>query len=219
MKRIAVITWNIGGMDPERIIPKQSVTFDRYYVTDQNIPYPFPLLDNRMKAKYGKIQGHRIYDHDILIWIDGNVQITDSKFIEGLCDSLNGFDVAISKHPHRTDIYQEADYMVSEIRSGNSYLRARYNWQEVQNEAEHFRSAGHPAKAGLFWCGLFARVNTPRVNSCFDAWWDDNLKFVNYDQNSFAYEAHRFDLQISIVDWGQFYKNKHYNLNHHLKLQ
>ena len=54
--KIAVITANIGGFDKCNEMPAQDIAFDRFYINDNNCPYPAYKSDNRLKAKIFKLE-------------------------------------------------------------------------------------------------------------------------------------------------------------------
>jgi hypothetical protein len=218
IKKILVITANIGGIDSVKPIPQQTVEFDRVYITAEDSPYHFPGLDNRLKAKYFKLMTHELYQHEIIVWIDGNVQIKTGDFIEKLVACLEENYISISRHPVRNCIFDEAHFIITEIDKGNKYLKARYNPEAILSEINYYKSMGHPEGAGLYWCGLFARINNKKVNRFFESVWNDNVLRSNFDQNSFVFYALQHGMKINTIEWGDFYKNSNYELIHHSKL-
>jgi hypothetical protein len=218
--KIAVISANIGGIDTPKQMPKQNIDFDYFYFNEGNLPVPMTGLDNRLKAKLFKMQAHKLFpNYDILIWMDSNIQVKTNDFIDTMVNALTlDFDIAISKHPSRNCIYEETQFIVDEIAKGNKYLSTRYNSEALINEAQHFRANSHRENAGLYWCGLFARRNNKKVNAFFDQWYMDNILWGNFDQTNFVFEAEKHDMKLSIINWGNFYKNENYELTNHLKI-
>lgn len=222
-QRIAVITASIGGIDVQKFMPQQSIECDYFYFNDRNCPYTFHGLDNRLKAKYFKIRAHRMEmfsGYDILVWVDGNIQVHRPDFIETVIAPLNNpnIDIAISRHPSRNCIYEEANFIIDEIKKGNKYLSTRYTVESMQAEIFNFHSSRHPENAGLYWCGLFARKNDVKLDDFCEDWWEDNILWTNFDQNNFVFQARRHNIQIGTFDLGNFYENQYYKLIHHSKL-
>lgn len=218
--RIAVVTANMGGMDELKPFAEQSIQCERIYITDNNSPFPFIGLDDRRKARYFKLQAHKIYDHDVIVWLDGSVEIESQNFVYMLLDGLKDHDIVIGKHPDRKNIYQEAAYIVNQVSRGDKYLSARYNAAAIKNEAAYYRALGLPETFPLYACGIFARINTNKVNAMFDDWWNRDLQWANFDQNSFSFTAWRHQVVINGVDWlPSIYKNNYFKLHAHKKLQ
>lgn len=222
-QRIAVITASIGGIDVHKLMPQQSIECDYFYYNDDNCPYPFRGIDNRLKAKYFKIRAHRmkVFDsYDILVWVDGNIQVLHSDFIETVIKPLSNpdIDIAISRHPQRNCIYEEANFIIDEVKKGNKYLSTRYDIESMNAEMDHFKSFSYPQNAGLYWCGLFARKNNEKLDDFFEDWWEDNILWTNFDQNNFVFQARLHDINIGTFNLGNFYENEYYKLIHHSKL-
>lgn len=213
--KIAVITANIGGFDTVKSIPKQTIEFDRYYYTEEDLPVPMHTQDARMKAKLMKICPHWFLpDYDVYVWIDGNVQVKSKFFIEYMINTLQGNDIAISKHPSRSDIYHEAAFICDSIKSGSKYLSDRYSIESIQKEIQSI-GEGH---GGLYWNGLSARVNNTWINKCHEQWFLDNVLYSNFDQLSFVKMVNNCKLKLGIFDMGSnFYNNDNYELIKHLK--
>lgn len=210
--KIAVITANIGGFDHFNAIPKQSIDFDFFYYTEANLPFPMHTQDNRMKAKVMKICPHwALPQYDVYIWKDANILVKSPSFLADILANLK--EVSISDHPFRKTIYEEADYICSEIKKRNGYLSSRYSIESIRKEIE---SIG-PNIQGLFWCGLFARVNDSLINKCFERWFTDNVLYSNFDQLSFSKMVQECFVKVGKFDFGNFYKNDHYELTKHLR--
>src|SRR5580698_4269371 len=63
----------------------------------------------RMAAKWHKMFPQKGDPGDISIWIDASITVTDVEEMVRACTAaLEGHDVALFKHPERTDIFQEA---------------------------------------------------------------------------------------------------------------
>jgi|CXWL01.1.fsa_nt_gi hypothetical protein len=213
--KIAVITANIGGFDKCNVMPEQDIAFDRYYIDDSNCPYPAYKVDNRMKAKIFKMLGHKIWPgYDVYVWIDGNIQVKAKDFISRMVITLEGADVVISNHPFRSTIYEEANFILTELNQGHKYLEARYCGHSIKSEVESFGEG----LTGLYWCGCFARQNNEKVNKAFDDWFIDNTIWSNFDQNSFVYEVQKHKLKLNTIVWGDYYENEHYEFTDHKKL-
>lgn len=214
--KVALITANLGSMDLERSVPPQNFPYDRFYFNEKS-PGIFPghTSDTRMRAKFYKIVPHldpQLEEYDIFIWIDGNIQIKSEFFIQDLVVACSGaYSFAISKHPERSTIYEEADFIVNQLNSGSRYLSSRYSVDSIRKEIAYIG----PGLEGLFYCGVFARVNLPEVNRMCEAWMLDNLLFSNFDQLNFVSNIHRFGLRINTFDFGGFNVNKYYSRHSH----
>lgn len=197
--RIAICSANVGGIDEVKEIPTQSVPFDYFLYTEENLPFPLHNLDNRLKGKYCKINTHRFLDHDVFIWLDGRVEITSPDFIQMMVDKLQGHEVVISYHPHRKNPYEEIGWIKTMMDQGNVYLKTRYATEPFEEEVAFYKKEEMPLETPLYQCGIFARWNNARVNWIFRDWWLMCLEYSNFDQSQFSYIAWKNELSINAV--------------------
>lgn len=216
MSRVAVITANIGGIDRAHQFPKQSIHCDFLSYNDHNLPFPLASLDNRMKAKYFKIQAHKFLDYDYFIWIDSSFRIKSPDFVAMMLDEVEGYDMVVTKHPDRNCIYDESDFIHSLIKSGNLYLKSRYQNCKIDKQAAHYKSLGFPAQAGLYACGFFIRPNNERMNTLFDKWWDACMQWSSFDQIAFRYLSEGY--KIFPITFDQYLDNEYYKIIAHQKV-
>lgn len=213
--KIALITANIGNFDQIKGIPRQTIDVDYYCYFDNNLPFPLPNLNNRLKSKYVKIQTHRFLpNYDAYIWIDGRVEITADVFCEEMIKGLGDNDVAIFDHPERSTVNEEMGYMQEQFRLGNHYLLSRYGNQDMKAEDIFYQREGM-GKYPLFACTIFARKNNEKVNAAFNEWWRRCIEFSYFDQTMFTYAGYKHELTVNTLDRKDF-KNQ-FILNRHLK--
>lgn len=218
--KILLISAVFGGIDYQRPLPHQTIPIDRIFVNEGNSPVPLHSLEPRMKAKYFKMQTHRLYPHyDAYIWIDGNVSIRSRNFAAVLASNLNGYDIVIRKHPERDCIYTEAQSVMDGMKNGDKYLIRRYATHPLVPEANSYRLKGYPEHAGLYWCGCFMRWNNARVNLFFDHWWDKTLQWSSFDQLSFPYLVMEHKMDLRVQEWAPYYKNELMEIVAHVKIQ
>lgn len=200
----AVITADVGGIDiPQHYEPQRRETV-MYQFREDNLPYPMPNLDNRLKAKYIKIMMHRaVQGYDNYIWIDGRVSILHQSFTEKFTPR-DLFDVVICRHPIRGDVFEELEYIMDMMRSGNKYLTDRYANQQMEKEYAFYKSEGLPKAYPLYACTLFGRGNTPVVNNFMNEWWLRTLEFSYFDQAMFSYVAWKQKLNIYELHYDDF---------------
>jgi hypothetical protein len=216
MSRVAVITANIGGIDGLKTFPKQSIECDYLSFIDKNLPFPLASLDNRMKAKYFKIQAHKFLDYDYFIWIDSSFRIKSPDFVAMMLDEVEGYDMVVTKHPDRNCIYDESEFIHALIKSGNLYLKSRYQNCKIDKQAAHYKSLGFPAQSGLYACGFFIRPNNERMNALFDKWWDACMQWSSFDQIAFRYLSEGY--KIFPITFDQYLDNEYYKIIAHQKV-
>lgn len=197
--KVAILTANIGGIDEVKGIPKQTIPVDYYCYFDNNLPYPLPNLNNRLKSKYVKIQTHRFLpEYDYYIWIDGRVEIKADTFVETILEQLGSNDVALFGHTERRTVDEEMRFILAQIGRGNQYILSRYGNQDIKSEQEFYHQQG-TSNAELFACTLFARRNNDKVNDAFNEWWNRCIEFSYFDQAMFSHVAVTKGLKVKTL--------------------
>lgn len=215
MQKIAIVTANIGGIDnPMTSIPNQ--VGDGFIFTFFNLacPTPMPNLSNRMKARYIKTQLHHILPaFDIFIWIDGRVEITSKYFVSEMLKQLKEFDIVVTQHPDRDNVYEEIKFIQHELERGEPYLTARYKGEPFNEELLFMMRNNLPYDFPLFASGIYARRNSNRLNTWSDQWWKNILEYTSLDQTMFCYNIWKYKLRYYAIP----YDNKYYKVGQHKK--
>lgn len=174
---IALTTAIFGGIDDKKEVPEQTVQANQYFFNEVNsMVYDNNGGDNisdRIRALYFKTQGHKVVGkEEIIIWVDGKIQINSGDFIEQCVVALGDNDLAIMKHLYRKCVYEEVDHIEHCIRHGNDYLTTRYAHRPIRKQVESYRRRGYPENNGLNDCCIICRRNNSATNKLFDEWWD-----------------------------------------------
>lgn len=182
--KIALVTANIGNIDT--VIPPvgQSVPYDYFCYTEENLPYSLGCFDNRMKSKWLKFNMHNyLKGYDRYVWIDGRVRITSPTFIEDLKE-----DFCINRHPLRATIKQEYDFMLDLMINKNKYLNSRYNISDIREEQKIFGSDWP-----LYMCGVFSYVKGKEfvINNT----WEKTLLYSPFDQGIMSFLLFGYNVQ------------------------
>ena len=225
--KIAVVTAVFGGVDAPKPFAAQSVECDRFYFTEANSPVPMPNLPDRLRAKYFKLQMHRVLPgYDAYVWIDGNIEVTSSDFVKVMTENLDG--IRIQRHHERNTIKEEIEFILA---SENPYLTARYGAQPLRGEYEHYLSEGMPEDAALYSCNVFAYVGYVKIiKETISEWWQLCLEWSWFDQSAFsfiAWENSEFFLNhgfisekerfINTINLGPMFNNQYFILHPHAK--
>lgn len=186
--RIAVYRTIFGGYENIKPIPKQSVDFDYYCITDNPdltadgctsiVPqYPRMDLHARLRAKYFKLfpfEIKELSEYDITIYIDGSIDVVNGDFVKWCVENLKG-DMLLFKHPERRCIYDE-------FNASKELNKYKYEMQDIQmiNYSQFY-----PRKAGLFACGVLVRRYSDVLRDVMLKWWFEIIKYSWQDQVSF----------------------------------
>lgn len=212
--KIAVITAIFGGMEAPKPFVAQSIECDRIVITEENTPVPLPNLPPRLRAKYFKLQAHRIWpEYDFFVWIDGNIEVKSSDFVAVMVEVAKNRGIAIQRHHERQTIKEEIEFILS---SENPYLKVRYGAQPLQAEYEYYLRSGMPENALLYSCNIFAYCHSETW--FFNQWWNLVLCWSWFDQSAFSFLAHQ-NFGVTPVELGPMFDNQYFTLHPHDKWQ
>jgi len=208
--KIAVVTCNIGNYDNIEPLPEQSVDYTYICFTEKNLPFPLANLDRRMKARYLKCQMHRYLPQTALIWIDGRIKVTSSKFVEYMVDLLLKTDIVLPLHPERNNIMDEYSYVLEHLDKGSKYLNKRYGDQPMWEE-RNFMENSNPKTDVFYATGVMARKNSVFANKIFDDCWHRQLEYSCFDQGWLNFFIGKYDAHVAPIP----YKNDHFIVGNH----
>jgi len=198
--KVALITANLGNIDEDihlDQIVKQDYEFSFFNFHLNSLPFPLPNLDNRTKARYLKIMTHRFLpEYDVYVWIDGRIKIISELFISTFVKHLeNKKEFVVITHPKRKSIYEEIEFILHQMNSGEHYLIGRYGHQELRKELEFYKSELYPNEnVPLFSSGVLGRLNNEKVNKACDEWFLRSIEFSNFDQAMLSYIIWKHEL-------------------------
>ena len=224
--RIAVYTTIFGGYDNLRIMPKQNIDAQYFCITDDAclvapqsdepevmeqwniVPVKQPRGDlcPMMRAKWYKLfpwEFEHLAEFDTVIFIDANIQVDSPTFINFAILNLKS-DIALFAHPDRNCIYDEAAV---------SLTMPKYEREDIAAQMIYYANI-HPAKAGLFACGMMVRKKTQRIQDMMGCWWHEITKFSFQDQISFPVVAHLLKINPDILP-GSIFSNPYFKIVPH----
>lgn len=196
--RPAVYTAIYGGADRLLDPAPQDMDVDWYCFTDDRtitsgtwrVVYEEPRYeDPRLAAKWPKLLPHQVLsDHRWTVWVDANLQIDSPVFVrEALGYARNG--IAVFRHPFRYCIYHEAYACMR---------REDCRRLPVVDQVQHYRSQGHPARGGLYACGVIVRDSATLLDDVGAAWLEECVRWSTRDQLSFPVVLARFGITPSV---------------------
>jgi hypothetical protein len=180
-----------------------------------------PALSDRMRAKYFKVQSHRVFPggrpawnearrwrlrpYDYLIWIDGSIRIISPDFAGRLIGEIE-HSMAMVVHPDRDCICDEATETIA---------WGKYPPGPITEQVEAYRREGYPAHNGLIAGGVIARkTRAPHAARINEAWWAEQQRWTDQDQLSLPVVLWRLGTRVDVINlplWtsGYFVREPH----------
>jgi len=184
----AVITAIYGGYETvKHVLPQDGLDIDWVLVTDgpgygdtaqgwRVVFEPRPGTHPNRAAKRPKMLPWEYTLAPVSVWADASYQITSPGFVAGALACAD--PIAQHPHPSRDCLYDEATH---------SAALAKYAGEPLEEQAAHYRQAGHPEHWGLWAAGVIARRHTPQVRDFGAAWLAEVEAWTFQDQVSQPY--------------------------------
>jgi hypothetical protein len=239
MSEIALVTANFGGIDDIKTLPQHD-GIDAFYYTDAAtrsqadqtaiaswtrvlVPnYPRHDFGSRLRAKYFKLQVHRldeVRDHRWIVWADGSLQFHETAFLLEQVEKLRGLPeknrLMVVPHPDRKTVWEEYEFVQTQIIRGNKYLGLRYAEEKMTEQMDYFQARGWDTNAKL-WCGtIWLLENNAVLNCCWNDWWDQNLRYGMMDQLSLPVLLNKHGCEPQCLDVN-LWRNGHFSSVNHV---
>ena len=110
----------------------------------------------RLRGKIPKMlvwEDHPGYDY--YIWMDASFSLLKSNAIERMIDYCIGWDACFFKHPARTSVKQELDFVVELMINDNQYLIERYSGEKMTEQVDFYAKDLTWKDNLLLACGIF----------------------------------------------------------------
>jgi O-antigen biosynthesis protein len=163
-------------------------------------PLPDLPLDNRRLAKFPKLHPHyfeELRNYDIVIWVDGSMQIISPDFVDEILGYLGDGGLLLSPHFDGRD----CGYGEATIRPD------KYKFEPLDEQCAFYRSDGFPEHFGLWEAGIQARrMNYPGLSDFGAFWLGQNLMWSYQDQVSLGYSLWKtgFEPKVMPKSWREF---------------
>jgi hypothetical protein len=202
--KIAILSANLGNFDipidpvKQTITEEAEVVFHRW--TDSNFP-PITGLTPRFQYRIPKMFGWQMLpSFDSYLWFDGSMSLQRPDCLEWFLKQLGSNDIAFLKHPERTTIKQEVDFIEEKLRIGNKYLSNRYKnglHKECYDEIIKDKKFKDDK---LYASTAFIYRNNKRVQEMFKDWWWWQSRFYSCDQIPLPYVLWKNGLKVKMID-------------------
>ena len=209
MKRVAIITANLGDYDPPPAMADQRVPagwrLSRHYFNDGTFPPRPKAMTSRLQPGLLKMLGWQfVPDRDAYIWVDASRTVHDPYYCAWMLGQLGDADIALYRHPQRKSIVEEAEYMLARMRRPkmrrSRYLISRYEGEWIEEQLAAIQAdAAYPDDV-LYASTAFAYRPTPAVCAALKEWWYYKTRYCLHDQLALPYVVWKFGCRVNVIE-------------------
>jgi hypothetical protein len=206
--KIHIVTASFGeNKDYNFVLPEQKdngfdVTVSVY--NDTNTHSRHLSLHPRTKGKIPKMLEWLEFDSDYYIWFDSKFKIKSENFIEKIISLVGDKEIMVCKHPSRTTIKSELDFVNSQMIYKNKYLLERYSGERMEEQVNHYLNDSDFIDNNLFAMGFFVYSKKLVINKNYNLltdWFFHNCYWSIQDQLSFPYLLQKHKTNYDVFDF------------------
>jgi hypothetical protein len=205
VKRLCIISANLGGYDPPSEWAKQAapegweVEINR--LTDFDFP-PRPLaMTSRLQAGIPKMFGWQMFPGaDAYLWVDASRRLVRTDFAAWMLAQLGEAELAIFRHPQRASVAAEYEFVRGKMAAGNRYLNRRYAGEWLEEQMAAIRADRSFCDRALYASTSFIYRATPSVCAACRDWWHHKSRYLLHDQLALPYVLWRNEVKVVAID-------------------
>jgi hypothetical protein len=198
--RVAVVTANLGKFDKVVEYVPQSVPYDFHRFTDENFPPRLCSMTPRLQARIVKMfHWQMVPEYDYYIWVDSSFSLLHPDSVKWFLEQCEGVDIAVLKHPMRSTIREEADYIKARLVKRCKYVVPRYENELVD---EHLKEVfSHPKFVDnhLYASTAFVWRNSRRLINMMREWWYFTSRYHTVDQLALPFVLWQFGAKVNVI--------------------
>lgn len=150
-----------------------------------------PMRGHPYAQRFHKILSHRVFpDADVTLYLDGTFQllVDPLQMVDGY---LKDADLALFRHPRRTDVYEELEACAALSKDDPGLL---------QLVAERYAREGMPGDSYVHSAGVILRRHTPEVAAFNEDWFDELVQTGIRDQPALAHSLWKTGISVEVID-------------------
>ena len=215
--KIAIFSASLGNMDQVEAHVPQSIPYDYFLYTDENMPPRFNSMTPRLQAKIPKFFPWQLHPgYDYYMWIDGNLTMTNPDSLKWFLEQCQDSDIVVLNHPRRNTVKLEADFIAGRLKRGCSYITPRYENELLQEQMNEINADKDFVDDALYCGGVFIYKNTTETQKMMKDWWHHSSRYFIMDQLAFPYLLKKHNLKVNARP-EVYFKNPYIKHKNHVK--
>jgi FkbM family methyltransferase len=165
----------------------ENIKSDFYQVKIVKMPHKDPVRANR----YFKMLTHKVLpDYKYSLYIDGSILLKSCDYQRLVSEYLSNSDIAAFKHPNRTCLYDESEWVKSQHIDPVKV---------IQRQMKRYIGEGFPKDFGLTAGTFLLRRHTSAIVTFNELWWGEYLKGSRRDQLCLDYVRWKSGIAFSYM--------------------
>lgn len=199
-KKIAVLTANMGEFDKKMIYTEQDLDHDFFNFNDETFIPRNNAMTPRLQARIPKIFSWQLIPgYDYYVWIDSSCVLARSDSLRWLVDKCENVDMVLFKHPHRSTIKEEANYLQKRLDKKCPYITPRYENEHLHEEMSEILEDENFVDDNLFATTVYVYKDSEKMRKLQKEWWYYTSRYHTNEQLSLPYVLSKSDCKTEII--------------------
>ena len=201
-KKVAFIYLNTNDYEPPFESIPQTVSNDielsYHFFNDTNFPLRFNAMTPRLQVNLAKMFMWQMFPgYETYIWADSQFAMQREDSAKWLLEQLGSHDIVLFKHPDRTTVKEEADFLRDRLPTSKRLMK-RYKDEWLDELMETI-----PTDGILYASGIFAYRNSLKIQEAFKEWWYYTTRYHLNNQLSLSHAFRNCD--VGMIDDDYFH--------------
>jgi len=202
--KIAIITANFGSLDKKSSVElnsvPQSVPCQFFSFNESNFPLRHCSMTTRMQARLVKMFNWQMLPgFDYYLWVDSSCVFPHKDSVKWFIEQCKDVDLVTFKHPHRSTIREENDYVVKRLKNRCSYLTPRYKNEIFEEQIGEIFADKTFVDNNLFATTVMVQKNCDKTHETLKEWWYYASRYNTEEQISLPYVVHKMGCKVKVI--------------------
>lgn len=202
----------MGSVKSNIMVKQEGVIADFICYNDANFPPRTASFTPRMVSKIPKMLGWLLHpSYDYYIWIDSDMNMNRPDAVAWFIENINSHDVLFFKHPERSSIKDEIDFIKKQVNAGNEKLQKKVLNEPIEKQVEKYLYDDKFIDNVLIAAGAFCYSRDVVKNTednFMKAWFFETCFWSIRDQLSLPYVIQKYRVNYKLIA-ENIYKHKY----------
>jgi hypothetical protein len=201
--RVLVLSASIYGKKVSHMVKQEGVSADFIFYNESNLPTRTSSFTPRMTAKIPKMLGWLLHPgYDYYIWIDDRYSMSRPDAVAWFLENIQGHDALFFKHPERSSVLKEAEYMDYWSKHGREHYAVKIVGEPIVEQAKMYCSDHNFKDNLLIEAGVFCYSSEIVKNTEYNVmkeWFFEVCTKSIRDQLSLPYVLQKFRINYKLL--------------------
>lgn len=198
--KIALLTANTGNFDKEMVNVEQDLDHDFFSFNDETFIPRTNAMTPRLQARIPKLFSWQLIPgYDYYVWIDSSCVLAKPDSLRWLVDKCENADMVLFKHPHRSSVKEEADYLQMRLDKKCPYITPRYGNEHLKEEMKEILGDENFVDDKFFATTVYVYKDSEKMRAMQKEWFYYTARYHTNEQLPLPYVLSKSECKVEII--------------------